>query len=168
MSNHITVTGNLTREPQLDYISNGTAKLTTSVASSRWVGKKGEGGTEYTSFFNVVVWGGLAEHCMESLKKGDRVTLVGRLDQRSYVDEQHNRRTVFEVVAEEVAVSLRFRTAMIDRPVRITDALAPDVLTHDHVTDGEDAAMETPSHGEAQHDSDPDSTEALTADLLPV
>jgi single-strand DNA-binding protein len=119
MSNHLTVTGNLTKEPELRYTPAGHARLTSSVASSRWVpGKNGEAAKEYTSFFNVIVWGALAEHCAESLQKGDRVTISGRLDQRSYLDEQQNRRSVIEVTADEVAVSLRFRTARIDRPLR--------------------------------------------------
>jgi single-strand DNA-binding protein len=69
------------------------------------------------SFFTVVVWRDQAEHAAESLAKGSRVVVVGRLQQRSWTAEDGSVRSVVEVVAEELGPSLRWATAT---PARIT------------------------------------------------
>jgi single-strand DNA-binding protein len=63
------------------------------------------------SFFTVVVWRDQAEHAAESLLKGSRVVVVGRLQQRSWTAEDGSARSVVEVVAEELGASLRWATA---------------------------------------------------------
>ena len=69
------------------------------------------------SFFTVVVWRDQAEHAAESLSKGSRVVVVGRLQQRTWNDQDGNARSTVEVVAEELGPSLRWATA---RPERVT------------------------------------------------
>ena len=127
LSNSITLVGNLTKEPDLKYTSNGTAALTMSVAvNRRWTSQKTGETSEVVAFFSVVTFGALAENVAESLKKGDRVVVNGRVDQRSWQDEDGGRHTSFEVVADEVATSLRFCTAALTKvqraPVRIESA----------------------------------------------
>jgi single-strand DNA-binding protein len=70
------------------------------------------------SFFTVVVWRDQAEHAAESLAKGSRVVVVGRLQQRTWTAEDGSARSVVEVVAEEVGPSLRWATATPSRATR--------------------------------------------------
>jgi single-strand DNA-binding protein len=70
------------------------------------------------SFFTVIVWRDQAEHAAQSLSKGSRVVVVGRLQQRSWTAEDGSARSVVEVVAEELAASLRWATATTTRATR--------------------------------------------------
>ena len=77
--NTITVVGNLTRDPEMRYTAGGQAKATLGVAvSRRWTNRQTNETEERTSFFNVVVWGEMADHCSESLQKGMRIVVTGR------------------------------------------------------------------------------------------
>lgn len=103
----VTISGNLTHDPELRVMGSGTAKLAFSVACSHmWTDQSGEK-QEKTSFFNVVAWRNLAEDAAEILEKGLRVTVTGRLEQRTYEDKEGNNRSVVEVVADDIAVSCR-------------------------------------------------------------
>jgi single-strand DNA-binding protein len=70
---------------------------------------------EASSFFTVVVWRDQAEHAAESLSKGSRVVVVGRLQQRSWTAEDGSARSTVEVLAEELGPSLRWATATTSR-----------------------------------------------------
>ena len=72
------------------------------------------------SFFTVIVWRDQAEHAAESLSKGSRVVVVGRLQQRSWTAEDGSARSVVEVLAEELGPSLRWATATTTRATRST------------------------------------------------
>jgi single-strand DNA-binding protein len=103
----VTISGNLTHDPELRVMTSGTAKLSFSVACSHmWTDQSGEK-QEKTSFFNIVAWRNLAEDAAEVLEKGLRVTVSGRLEQRTYEDKEGNNRSVVEVVADDIAVSCR-------------------------------------------------------------
>ena len=73
---------------------------------------------EQTSFFNVVCWREMAENVSESLGKGSRVVVTGRLEQRSWETENGEKRSVVEIVADEIGPSLRWATAQITRNER--------------------------------------------------
>ena len=73
------------------------------------------------SFFTVVVWRDQAKHVAESLSKGSRAVVVGRLQQRSWTAEDGSARSVVEVVAEELGPSLRWATATATRTTRSSD-----------------------------------------------
>ena len=73
---------------------------------------------EQTSFFNVVCWGDLGENAATSLTKGARAIVTGRLEQRSWETAEGEKRSVVEVVADEVGPSLRWATAQIERTER--------------------------------------------------
>ena len=105
MSNTITITGNLTREPELKFMNSGQALVRLGVAVTRKF--KDE---EQTSFFDVTAWGSLAENVANSLHKGIRVTVTGRLEQRSWDDKDGNKKYAIEIVAEDIAASLRFNS----------------------------------------------------------
>lgn len=113
----VTLVGNLTRHPELRYTATGQATTTFGVAVNRRRQSKGNMNevTEVVSFFTVIAWGSLAENVSESLEKGTRVVVQGRLEQRTWLDKEGERHTVYEVVADEVGASLRWATASVTR-----------------------------------------------------
>jgi single-strand DNA-binding protein len=119
MSNTTTITGNLTREPEIRYTKEGQATALLGVAvNRRWQDRSTQEWQESTSFFDVVCWRDLAENVALSLSKGMRVVVTGRLEQRSWESDDGNHRTKVESVADEVGPSLRFATADVQRTER--------------------------------------------------
>ena len=117
--NTITIVGNVTRDPELRYTPSGQANVRIGMAvNRRWQNRQTNEWEEQVSFFNVVGWGTLAENAGESLSKGTRVIVTGRLEQRSYETNDGEKRQVVEVVADEIAPSLRWATAQIVRNER--------------------------------------------------
>jgi single-strand DNA-binding protein len=110
----VTLVGNLTREPELRFTQAGQAIATLGIAVSRRYQQNGEW-QEKTSFFNVTAWGQLGENAAASLNKGSRAIVTGRLEQRSYETQDGEKRSVVEVVADEIGPSLRWATAQVDR-----------------------------------------------------
>ena len=118
-SNSITISGNITRDPEMRYTPSGISKVTFGVAVNRsWRNQQSQEWEEQTSFFNVVAWRQLAENVGASLTKGSRVVVSGRLEQRSWETEAGEKRSIVEVVADDVAPSLRFATAEVHRVER--------------------------------------------------
>jgi single-strand DNA-binding protein len=105
------IVGNLTDDPEVRYTQDGIARARFRVAVS---GRR----EQEASFFTVIVWRDQAEHAAESLAKGSRVVVVGRLQQRSWTAEDGSARSVVEVVAEELGASLRWATATTTRATR--------------------------------------------------
>jgi single-strand DNA-binding protein len=121
MSTSTTVTGNLTRDPELRYTRDGHASTLLGLAvNRRWENRETREWEESTSFFDVVCWRELAENAALSLAKGMRVMVTGRLEQRSWETEDGERRSKVEIVAEELGPSLRFATAEVQRTERRT------------------------------------------------
>lgn len=123
MNNSITISGNVVRDPELRHTGSGAATTSFGVAVNRRVFTKNDTPTEVVSYFNVIAWNALAEHVCESLRKGARVVVTGRFDQRSWEVIDENGKTVrkvsFELVAEDIGASLRFATATLHRAQRI-------------------------------------------------
>jgi single-strand DNA-binding protein len=118
-TNSITISGNITREPEMRYTPSGVSKVTFGVAVNRsWRTQNTQEWEEQTSFFNVVAWRQLAENAGSTLTKGTRVVVSGRLEQRSWETEQGEKRSIVEVVADDIAPSLRFATAEIHKVER--------------------------------------------------
>ena len=119
MSNTTTLSGNLTRDPEIRYTRDGQANATFGLAvNRRWQPRGSDEWEEATSFFDVVCWRELAENVALSLVKGSRVVVTGRLDQHVWETELGERRSRVEISAEEVAASLRFATVEISRTAR--------------------------------------------------
>jgi len=117
--NNITIVGNITRDPELRFTPSGAAQARLGVAVNRRWQDKGSGEwQEATSFFDVICWRELAENVAESLKKGARVVVTGRLEQRSYEAKEGEKRSVVEIIADEVAPSLRWATAKVEKTER--------------------------------------------------
>jgi single-strand DNA-binding protein len=112
---HVTITGNLTDDPDLRYSPNGHAVANFRLAVTARV-KDGDTWKDgETSFFRINVWRQLAEHVAESLTKGDRAVVIGRLKSRSWETPEGDKRSVVEVEADEVAPSLRWAIAKPER-----------------------------------------------------
>ena len=116
-SNTISLTGNLTRDPELRYTTGGRAVATLGLAVNRRFQRNGEW-EEQVSFFNIVCWGDLGENVSASLTKGSRAIVTGRLEQRSWETNDGEKRSVIEVVADEVGPSLRWAQAQVERTER--------------------------------------------------
>lgn len=109
----VRVVGNATKDPELRFTSSGQAVATFSIAvnrrkkeGDRWV----DAGTE---FFDVTCWAQLAENVSESIIKGARVMVWGRLQQRTWETQEGDKRSKVEIVADEVGPSLRWANATI-------------------------------------------------------
>src|SRR5713101_5084762 len=117
--NTITIVGNVTRDPEMRYTPSGQANATFGVAvNRRWMNRQTNEWEERVSFFNVVCWREMAENVSESLAKGSRVVVNGRLEQRSWETENGEKRSVVEIVADDVGPSLRWATAQVTRNER--------------------------------------------------
>jgi single-strand DNA-binding protein len=115
----VTIVGNLTRDPELRFTPSGQATASFGVAVNRsWQNRQTQEWNEVTSFFDVVCWAALAENAAQSLTRGTRVVVSGRLEQRSWENQDGEKRSKIEIVADEVAPSLRFATAQISRNER--------------------------------------------------
>src|SRR5918992_900155 len=110
----VSFAGNLTDNPELRHTEGGIARAMFRVAVS---GRR----DQEPSFFTVVVWRDQAEHAAESLAKGSRVVVMGRLQQRAWTAEDGSARSVVEVVADELGPSLRWATATTTRATRNQD-----------------------------------------------
>src|SRR6185503_11228189 len=118
-TNTITISGNMTRDPEMRYTPSGVSKVSFGVAVNRsWRNQQTQEWDEQTSFFNVVAWRQLAENVGASLAKGSRVVVTGRLEQRSWETEQGEKRSIVEIVADDVSASLRFATAEVHKVER--------------------------------------------------
>jgi single-strand DNA-binding protein len=113
----VTIVGNATREPELRFTTGGQAVLALGVAVNRRWQKDGKW-QEQVSFFNVTAWGTLAENVAQSIQKGSRIIVTGRLEQREYETREGEKRTSVEIVADEIGPSLRWATAQIEKIVR--------------------------------------------------
>jgi single-strand DNA-binding protein len=116
----ITVVGNLVADPELRFTPSGAAVATFRVASTpRYLDKNTNEWKDADGLFlSVNVWRQMAENVAESLQKGSRVIVQGRLKQRSYETREGEKRTVYEIEADEVGPSLRNATAKVNRASR--------------------------------------------------
>ncbi|SCG48053.1 single-strand binding protein [Micromonospora coxensis] len=116
----ITVIGNLTDDPELRFTPSGAAVAKFRVASTpRFMDKaSGEWKDGEPLFLACTVWRQAAEHVAESLQRGARVIVSGRLRQRSYETREGEKRTVIELEVDEIGPSLRYATAKVQKMSR--------------------------------------------------
>jgi single-strand DNA-binding protein len=112
--NTVTLTGNLTKDPELRYTTGGRGVASFGLAVNRRYQVNGEL-QEQVSFFNVVAWADLGENAAASLHKGNRIVVTGRLEQRSYETREGEKRNVTEVIADDLGPSLRWAQAQVER-----------------------------------------------------
>jgi single-strand DNA-binding protein len=114
----LSIAGNLTATPELRNVNGGRSVVSFSVADNRrWTDKSGAT-QEAVTYLDVTAWGAMAEHIATSLHTGDRVLVTGRLEQRSWEGSDGQRHTKHELVATEVAASLRYAEASITRAAK--------------------------------------------------
>ena len=116
MSNNVTLIGNLVDDPELRFTPSGVAMAKLRLAvNRRWRDRQTNEWQESTSFFSGTVWREQAESVAESLQKGARVIVTGRLEQRSWETENGEKRSVVEIQIDEVGPSLRWATASVNK-----------------------------------------------------
>lgn len=116
MDNTVTITGNATREAEMRFTPSGQAVASFGVAvNRRWQNRQTQEWEEATSFIDVTCWAELAENVAETVGRGDRVTVTGRLDQRTWETDQGEKRSKVEIVADDVALSLRWATGSVQK-----------------------------------------------------
>jgi single-strand DNA-binding protein len=121
--NTITIVGNVTRDPELRFTTSGQAAASFGLAvNRRWQNRQTQEWEEAVSFFDVTCWRDLAENVAETVTKGARLIVTGRLEQRSWETDDGERRSRTEVVADEVGPSLRWATAEVTKNERKGDA----------------------------------------------
>jgi single-strand DNA-binding protein len=117
--NNVTLVGNITRDPELRFTNTGQATSSFGLAvNRRWQNRQTQEWEEATSFFDVVCWREMAENTAESLSRGARVIVTGRLEQRSWETPDGDKRTKVEVVADEIGPSIRWATAQVTKNER--------------------------------------------------
>lgn len=116
----ITVVGNLTADPELRFTQSGAAVASFTVASTPRTFDKGSGEWKdgEALFLRCNVWRQVAENVAESLARGSRVLVSGRLRQRSFETKEGEKRTVIELDVDEIGPSLRYATAKVNRVSR--------------------------------------------------
>jgi single-strand DNA-binding protein len=116
----ITVVGNLTDDPELRFTPSGAAVAKFRIASTpRTLDRQsGEWKDGEPLFLACNIWRDAAEHVAESLQRGARVIVQGRLRQRSYETREGEKRTVYELEVDEIGPSLRYATAKVQRMSR--------------------------------------------------
>ena len=116
----ITVVGNLTADPELRFTASGAAVANFTVASTprQFDRASGEWKDGEALFLRCNIWRQAAENVAESLSRGSRVVVTGRLKQRSFETKEGEKRTVIELEVDEIGPSLRYATAKVNRAQR--------------------------------------------------
>lgn len=115
ITNELTVSGNLTADPELRFTQNGVPVVNFNLAHTPRV-KNGENWTDgETTYFRCTAWRSLAENIAETLKKGDNVLVVGQLKTRKYTNRDNVENISIEIEASNVGPSLSYATAVVTR-----------------------------------------------------
>jgi single-strand DNA-binding protein len=117
--NSVTLVGNVTDDPELRFTPSGAAVANFTVAvNRRFKGQSGQWEDKLDGFFRCNCWREMAENVAESLHKGTRIVVTGRLQQRTWEDNDGNKRRDFEIQVDEVGPSLRWATAQVTKSNR--------------------------------------------------
>ena len=109
MDNTVTVIGNVTRDVELKFTPSGAGVAEFGIAvNRRWQNRQTQEWEEQVSFFDIKAWQQLGENAADSINKGDRVVVTGRLEQRTWETDNGEKRSKVEIVADDVAVSVRW------------------------------------------------------------
>ncbi|MBP9818142.1 single-stranded DNA-binding protein [Candidatus Shapirobacteria bacterium] len=138
------ITGNVTRDPELRYTPSGSAVCSFGVATNHSV-KKGDQWEDHPTFHNIVVWGKQAEYISNNVKKGTKVSITGRIDNRQYDAKDGTKKYISEIVADTVIPFTDHRassanddgqstpksnqsTPVNDIPDKVEDIIIPDEM----------------------------------------
>lgn len=137
--NSVVLVGNVTRDPELRFTPSGQATASFGLAvNRRWQNRQTQAWEEAVSFFDVVCWREMAENVSESITRGSRVIVTGRLEQRSWETPDGEKRSRIEVIADELGPSLRWATAQVAKNERRGpgEGGAPSGATRPHAGGG--------------------------------
>lgn len=157
----ITIVGNLVADPELRYTPSGAAVTNFRVASTprRFDSQANQWVDGDALFLTCIIWRQAAENVANSLTKGDRVIVTGRLRQRSYDTREGEKRTVFEVEVDDVGPSLRYATSQVTRTPRQGGAWSGNNVQpntgHPSNTTGPQNSQGTSRAGQQDADDDP-------------
>jgi single-strand DNA-binding protein len=115
--NCVTLVGNITDDPELRFTPSGSAVANFTIAVNRRFNKDGQWEDKLDGFFRCNCWNAMAENVAESLTKGSRVMVVGRLQQRSW-EKDGQKQYAIELQVDEVGPSLRWATATVQKSSR--------------------------------------------------
>jgi single-strand DNA-binding protein len=117
--NTVTLVGNVTDDPELRFTPTGRPVANFTVAvNKRFKDNDGQWQDRLDGFFRCNCWADMAENVAESLTKGTRIVVTGRLQQRQWEDNDGNKRSAFEIQVDEVGPSLRWATATVQKSQR--------------------------------------------------
>ena len=117
-NNSVTLIGNLVDDPELRFTPSGIAMAKVRFAVSRRYQDKNNEWQEETSFFGGTCWRDMAENVAESLQKGMRIIVTGRLEQRTWETQEGDKRSIIEVRIDDIGPSVRWATAAVTRTPR--------------------------------------------------
>jgi len=117
-NNSVTLVGNLVDDPELRFTPNGVAMVRVRFAVNRRYQDRNNEWQEETSFFGGTCWRDMAENVAESLQKGMRIIVTGRLEQRSWETQDGEKRSMIEVRIDDIGPSVRWATASVTRTPR--------------------------------------------------
>ena len=112
--NNVVLVGNVTRDPELRFTQGGAAVCSFGLA---W-NQRSQQGEDKALFFDISCWRALAENVAESLTRGMRVVVYGRLDYRTWEGQNGEKRSAVQIVADEVSPSIRWATAQVSKNER--------------------------------------------------
>ncbi len=118
---NVTIVGNLCADPELRHTSAGLAVTDLRIAENRSFQDPAGEWQQETSYYSAVVWRKLAEHAAASLRRGDRVVVVGRMRQDEWTTDRGETRRRYVVDCDELAASIRFNPVAVHREIRTDD-----------------------------------------------
>jgi len=117
-NNSVTLVGNLVEDPELRFTPSGVAMAKVRFAVNRRYQDRNNEWQEETSFFGGTCWRDMAENVAESLQKGMRIIVTGRLEQRSWETQEGDKRSIIEVRIDDLGPSVRWATASVTKTPR--------------------------------------------------
>ena len=147
--NTVMIVGNTTRDPELRFTPSGAPVCSFGLAWNRRYKNSGGEDVEDVSFFDVTCWRSLAENVAETVTKGMRVVVYGRLDQRTWDTPEGDKRNKVEIVADEVSPSLRWASAVVKRNER-TDSGGGQKTQASRPTAAQPTRSSAPSYGDEE------------------
>lgn len=149
--NFVSITGNVTRDPELRFTQSGAAVINFGVAvNDRRFNKQTQDWDEETSFFDVTAWYDLAENTAETVGKGMRITVSGKLKQDTWETKDGDKRSKVEIKAEDIAVSLRWATAQVSKVDRREAGSSSGGRSGDSASSGRSGSGSRPVYGDEE------------------
>ena len=123
IDNTVTLSGNLTRDPELKFTNAGLAVTSVGLAVNRSVKNEQGGYDKSVGFFELTIFGDIAANASETFRKGTRVIVTGRLDFQVWETDEGDKRSTIKVIVDDIGPSLKWATAQVVRTEKEGDGL---------------------------------------------